>query len=109
MYGPCCTFDVKSILNPLNVAFNDEFRKIFNIARHTNLRLIINGFINVLPVSLTVVCNLSCMIQNMLMIDNFQQLLSHLFFMFDCSYDLSNLYNINIRMCKLKLSKSYNN
>ena len=28
MYGTCCTFGVKSILNPLNVAFNDGFRKI---------------------------------------------------------------------------------
>ena len=58
IYGTCGTFGVKSILNPLNVAFNDGFKKIFNIARHTRVRLInINGF-NVLPVSLTVVCNL---------------------------------------------------
>ena len=71
MYGTWCTFGVKSILNPLNVAFNDGFRKILNIARHTRVWLIINGF-NVLPVSLTVICNLFYVIQNMLKIDKFQ-------------------------------------
>ena len=55
----------------MNIAFNDGFRKFFNIARHTSVRMIINGF-NVLPVSLTVACNLFYMIQNMLKIDNFQ-------------------------------------
>ena len=73
-HGTCCTFDFKSILNPLNVAFNDGF-KIFNIARPTCVRLIINGF-NVLPVSLTVICNLFYMIQNMLKINKFQQLIA---------------------------------
>ena len=34
MCGTCCTLDGKSILNPLNVAFNVGFRKIFNIARY---------------------------------------------------------------------------
>ena len=57
IYGTCCTVGVKSILNPLNVALNDGFRKFFNIARHTSVRMIINDF-NVLPVSLTDVCNL---------------------------------------------------
>ena len=61
--GTCCNSGVKSILNPLNVAFNDGFRKIFNSARQTSVRMIING-LNALPVSLTVVCNLFYMIQN---------------------------------------------
>ena len=57
MYGTCCIFGVRSILNPLNVAFNDGLRKIFNIARYTSVWMIINGF-NVLLESLTVVCDL---------------------------------------------------
>ena len=68
MYGTCCTFGVKSILNPLNIAFNDGFRKFFNFSRHTRVWLIINSF-NVLPVFLTVVYNLFYVIQNMLKID----------------------------------------
>ena len=39
--------------------------KSFNIARHRSVKLIINGF-NVFPVSLTVVCNLFYMIQNII-------------------------------------------
>ena len=54
MYGTCCTFGVKSILNPLKAAFNYGFRKICNITRHKSVRMIIIGF-NVLPVSLTIV------------------------------------------------------
>ena len=52
------------------------------------------------------------MIQNMLKIDKFQQLIAHLFLKSDCNYDLCNLYNINIHMCKAeikqKLQKLYN-
>ena len=55
MYGTFCTFGVKSNLSPLNVTFNDGFRKICIIARHVSVRLIINGF-NVLPVSLINCC-----------------------------------------------------
>ena len=31
MHGTCCTFGCNSILNPLNVAFNDGFRKKYLI------------------------------------------------------------------------------
>ena len=52
------------------------------------------------------------MIQNMLKIDKFQQLIAHLFLKSDCNYDLCNLYNIDIHMCtaeiKQKLQKLYN-
>ena len=108
MYGICCTFGVKSILNPLNKAFNNGFKN-FNIARHTRVRLIIYDF-NVLPESLIVVCNLFDAIQNVLKIDQFQQLIAHLFLKSDCYYDLKEPYMIFIYICvKLKLSKSYNN
>ena len=33
----------KCIFNPLNAAFNYGLRKIFNIARRSSIRLIING------------------------------------------------------------------
>ena len=99
MYGTCCTFGVNSILNPLNVAFNDRFNKIFNIAKYTRVRMIINGFI-VLLVSLTVVCNLFYMIQNTLKIDKFQQLIAHLFLKLGYYFDLRKLYDINVHMCK---------
>ena len=68
------------------MAFNDGFRKIFNIARHTSVRLNVNGF-KILPVFLTVVCNLYYMIQNMLKINKFQQLIAHLFLKSDCYFD----------------------
>ena len=51
--------------------------KFFNVARHASVRLIINGF-NVLPLFLTVVCNLFYMIQNTLKVDKFQHLIAHL-------------------------------
>ena len=106
IYGTCCTFSVKSILNLLNVTFNDGFRKIFKIARCTSVWLIINGF-NVLPVSLTVVCNLFHVIQNMLKIDKNQQLIAHLLLKSDCYYDLMATYMIFIyTYVKLKLSKT---
>ena len=60
------------------MAFNNGFRKIFNIDRHTSVRLIINGF-NVLLVFLIFVCNLFYMIHNMLKIDKFQRYCSSVF------------------------------
>ena len=106
--GTCCTFGVKSILNPLNVAFNDGFRKIFNIAKHTSVMLIINSF-SVSPVSLNVARNLFYVVQNMLKTDTFQQLIAHLFLKFDV-FMIYATYDILIYICvKLKLSKSYNN
>ena len=95
MCGTYCTFGVKSILNPLNVTFNDGFRKIVNFAIHTRVWLIINGF-NVLPVSLAVVCNLFYMIQNMLKIDKFQHLIARLLLKPNCYYDLLATYMIFI-------------
>ena len=109
MYSTCCTFGVRSILNPLNVAFNDGFRTIFNIADiQLSVRMIVNGF-SVLPVSMTFVVNLLYMIQNMTKIDTFLQLIAHLFLKFDCYCDLCNVYNINIHMCKteIKLQQLY--
>ena len=109
MYGTCCTFSVKSILNPLNIAFNNGFRKKINFARHTRVWLIINGF-NFLPVSLTIICNLFYVIQHMLKIDKFQQLIFHLLLKSNYYYDLMATYMILIYMyVKLKLSKSCNN
>ena len=104
MDDTCCTFGVKSILNSMNVAFNDGFRKICNIAKHTSVRMIINGF-NALPVSLTVFCNLFYMIKNMLKIDKFQQQIALLFLKSDCYFDLCNLCDINIRMCKAEIKQ----
>ena len=104
IYGLCYTFGAKNILNPLNVAFNDEFRKIFNVARHISGRMIIIGF-NALPISLTVVCNLFYMIKNMLKVDEFQQLIAHLFLKSDCYFDLCNLYDINIHMCRAEIKQ----
>ena len=34
----CCTFGVKSILNPVNVAFDNGFRKNLNVTRHTKCK-----------------------------------------------------------------------
>ena len=66
--------------------------------------MIINGF-NVLPVSLTVVNNLFYMIQNMLKINKFQQLIAHLFLKSDCYFDLCNLYDTNIHMCRAEIKQ----
>ena len=66
--------------------------------------MIINGF-NVLPVSLTVVCNLFYMIQNMLKIDKFQKLIAHLFLKSDCYFDLCNLFDINVHMYKAEIKQ----
>ena len=83
MLRTCCTFCVKCILNSLNVAFNDRFGKKFNIAWHTSVRFIVNGF-NVLPTSLTFVCNLYYMVQNMPEVNKFQQLIARPFLKSDC-------------------------
>ena len=81
-----------------------DLEKSFNIARHRSVKLIINGF-NVLPVSLTVVCNLFYMIQNIIKKDKFQQLIAHQFLKSDSYYGLCNLYDINIHMCKAKIKR----
>ena len=68
--------------------------------------MIINDF-NILPVSLTVVCNLFYMIQNMPKRGKFQQLIVHLFLKSDCYFDLDlcNLYDINKHMCKAEIKQ----
>ena len=67
--------------------------------------MIISGF-NFLPVYLPVVCiNIFYMIQIMLKIDKFQQLMAHLFLKSDCYFDLCNLHEININMCKAEIKR----
>ena len=45
------------------------------------------------------------MIQIMLKIDKFQQLMAHLFLKSDCYFDLCNLHEININMCKAEIKR----
>ena len=62
---------MKCILKPLNLAFNNSFRKIFlHIARYKSLRMIFNGF-KILPVSSDVVFKCAYMTQNKLKLGKF--------------------------------------
>ncbi len=46
------------------------------------------------------------MIQNMLLkIDKFQQLFAHLFLKSDCYFDLYNLCDVNIYICKSEIKQ----
>ena len=45
------------------------------------------------------------MIQNMLEIDKFQQLITHLFLKPGCYFDLCSLYDINKHMCKVEIKQ----